>query len=91
MKEKYIFTIPVYVCSEEEYEIKRDKYFQSQLKRYKIARDIEAINLFEQAFIKNLWRFWKYNQIIGYIELFIWGKDIRGEFYFVNSKSNSIL
>lgn len=90
MNEKYIFSIPIYTCSEEEYERKRDVYFRKNLVKYSVRNDKQSLNLFESAFYKYLWSPWKYNQVIGFIEIFVWGKDIRGELYFEESKRISI-
>ncbi|MBU1298081.1 MAG: hypothetical protein KJ963_06865 [Bacteroidetes bacterium] len=90
MKEKYFFTIPVYICSPEEYNKKRERYFNNQFKRYKVDDSKESKELFEEAFKMYLWHPWKFNQIVGFIELFIWGKDIRGEYYFISSKRLSV-
>lgn len=90
MKEKYIFSIPIYTCSEEEYDRKRGAYFRKKAIAYPFRDDEQSIKLFKSAFYKYLWRPWKYNQAIGFIEIFIWGKDIRGDLYFETSDRISI-
>lgn len=90
MEEKYFFTIPVYICSPEEYKLKEEQYFKKQFKRYRVDDSKESKENFKEAFYRYLWRPWKFNQIVGFIELFVWGKDIRGEYYFIASKRLSV-
>ena len=90
MKKKYFYIIPIYSFSREEYDKKREIYFYKQKKKYVYSEDEDSLKLFEKAFNKILWTPWKYNQIVGFIELFIWSKDIRGEYYFVENKRISV-
>jgi len=88
---KYIFTIPIYVCSENSYNKRREQYYQKQYKKYCFKDDEEKRKEFNYVFAKFLWRPWKYNQIVGFIDIFIWGKDIRGDLYYVDSNWIGVL
>jgi hypothetical protein len=50
----------------------KEKYFQTQFEKYIPEKSKDSQELFLEAFNKYLWRPWKYNQIIGFIELFVW-------------------
>lgn len=83
------FIIPVYRCSPEQYldelEERRKKltiFFTSDLpEELKNTYDVKP--LVEKSLD---WKCWKYNEIIGYIELYILGDQIRGSLYFVDNK-----
>lgn len=83
--EKYFFEIPIYRCSYEHYLSDLDKL------ENKITRELEPIlkenypEKFEEIkksrYMKMSYPY-EYNEIIGWIKLFIMGSQVRGEYYF---------
>ena len=85
MLEKYFFEIPIYTMKSSEYMKLRQKNMEKLYSRYIPAKHL-GIDEFESIFQENLWRPWEYNQVIGWIALFIFGKDVRGDYYLAKSK-----
>jgi len=83
MTESFFFEIPIYRCDNIKYsqerEIRYNKYFDQN--GGKIS-DLELNDLFQRLF----WQPWDYNEIVGWMRLFVLGDQIRGEYYFVTSK-----
>jgi hypothetical protein len=46
-------------------------------------KNLDVSNLVERSLD---WKCWEYNEVIGFIELYILGNQIRGTLYFVDSK-----
>lgn len=81
---KHFFDIPVYRLSERKYhyecEINNQEIYQ---KHYLKKSTIKPLFSYEEfcnkfSFMAEAWR---YNEIIGYIRLYILGREIRGEYY----------
>ena len=76
MEPKVIFEIPVYSMSEEKYYKKQETSNESSIKHFLELNDeigdyerwLKRFNLPQSI--------WKYNQIVGYIQIIIKGKDI---------------
>ena len=88
---KYIFDIPVYRLTEDEYYSQLNKYVEGG------SDYIKEIQAFYKKYPNDKIRFtdtlirayggpWIYNEIIGFIRLHFLGSQIRGEYYEVDSK-----
>lgn len=74
--EKLLFEIPIYALSKSNFERKWEKRKKSEVDSYiKVGNSKErAFELFEKYnYPKNVW---KYNQVIGFINIFVIGDDI---------------
>jgi hypothetical protein len=92
-----LFSIPIYRQSEVEYYKYLDelddqniKYHINQLTRTGMIRDGDTEKI-EKDMRNDLYSFskrtiWKYNQIVGYIELYLDGHRIKAQLWFINSK-----
>ena len=85
------FTIPIYRCNqvkfEEEIELEKKnlhEYFTRHLP-LNIKDTYDASDLIESS-IQRKWKCWQYNEIVGYIELYILGDQIRGTRYYIKHK-----
>jgi hypothetical protein len=92
----YFFQIPIYRCTSEKFRNetlelikKRKEYFENQLhwqrtssERLLILKKSVFQDIEKRAFSKH----WKYNEVIGWIELYIWSGQIRGDLWEVNRK-----
>jgi len=81
---KYIFNIPVYRLSEKDYQKEEDK-FSLEFYNDVILRKGSVNSSTSYEDFKENWMMyrdmWRYNEIIGYIKLYILGSQIRGEYY----------
>ena len=81
-----IFDIPVYRVSQEEYdkEWQSSEQFKTIENLYCPPENVELNTLKIQAqseMIKKFGGCWRYNDVIGYIRLYVLGNQIRGEYY----------
>jgi hypothetical protein len=89
--DKYIFEIAVYNTDPDRFFTEREKRLQEHLKWIAQMGGVEpdqAPDTFENAeqyFLKK-YGGWQFTQAIGWIRLFVLGKQIRGEYWFVDSK-----
>ncbi|MBP9760812.1 MAG: hypothetical protein KBD15_01050 [Candidatus Magasanikbacteria bacterium] len=86
-----IFTIPIYRCSpkkfQEEIELEKKRlhaYFTKGLPT-DIRANYDASDLVEIT-MQTKWKCWQYNEIVGFIEIFILGDQIRGTKYYIKHK-----
>jgi len=86
-EEPYYFEIPVYRNSMNDY------LKETTTKKNKILTDFYAYNRAETSserildiFHKVLWHPYQYNEVIGWICLYIMGNQVRGDYYFISSK-----
>lgn len=91
MKETVIFSLPIYSCSE--------KVFSNAYKKYLKRKASDAIRIYaefnrtEDEAIKVTERFywkkriWKYNQIIGYLQIFLFGNSLAFSRYLPEEKN----
>jgi hypothetical protein len=86
MIEPYYFEIPIYRCNQDthikemkanEAEFTVEEYKESAPKSYQ-----NLINIFHRA----IGYPWKYNEVIGWICLYIMGNQIRGDYYFISAR-----
>ncbi len=96
MREKYFYDVPVYRLSRERYYKDMDEY----IKKHMYSGSPRHINMMEDYYRKEPTQqrsakdrlrqsyggTWEYNEIIGYIRLYFFGTQIRGEYWGVNSK-----
>lgn len=92
MKEKHIFNVPIYRCQiekfKEEEKIERQKLYDYFYKcnRDLIEEDGYDINPMVNRSMVEKEKIWKYNEIVGFIDVFIWSKQIRGNLYYIQAK-----
>jgi len=80
---KVLFELPVYRLSEEMY---YDKFNLEYEKRKTPNNDPISEEKINQNIFKDYGGAWKYNEIIGYLELYAQKSDIRCAYYKVNAK-----
>ena len=82
MSEPYYFEIPVYRCSIKthtaEMKSKEREFTHDEWKEVAPESYQNSINYFDRT----IWYPWRYNEIIGWIRLYVMGNQIRGEYYF---------
>jgi len=78
----YIFDIPVYRLSEKDYQNEEDK-FSLEIYNDVFLKNGRVDSQTSYEDFKEKWMIprdrWRYNEIIGYIKLYILGSQIRGE------------
>ena len=78
----YIFDIPVYRLSEKDYQKEEDK-FSLEIHNEVFLKNGRVNSQTSYEDFKEKWMMpgdsWRYNEIIGYIKLYILGSQIRGE------------
>lgn len=82
MKDSIFFEIPIYRCSPEKHskEVEMD-YQKFAYKCYPMdMRDIK------EFYYTLIWNHWKYNDIIGYLNLYILGNQFRADLWKVDKK-----
>lgn len=81
---KYFFDIPVYRLSERKYQHECDINNQEIYQKYYFNRITKKPLISYEEFCSKLSSMaepWCYNEIIGYIRLYIFGREVRGEYY----------
>lgn len=82
---KYILDIPVYRLSEENYYNEFNKYLEEHYNNFVKKSGFYSYQEFKykkESLMLNFYGgMWKYNEIIGFIKLYILGTQIRGEYY----------
>lgn len=90
--ERYFFEIPVYRTREQtfyqEREKRIEKYLDDLVKRNGgITREQSPDTfLYAEERLRQQYGAWNFNQAIGWIRLYILGDQIRGEYWFIDSK-----
>lgn len=86
MVDPYYFEIPVYRCDLEthtkEMKVKEEGF---EIDEYKLTAPESYRNLLNH-FHRVIWYPWKYNEIIGWVCLYILGNQIRADYYFITSQ-----
>jgi hypothetical protein len=91
MRNFYVFDIPVYLCDKSSYDAKMDKAVEECLTDTFEARglarttDIEQLIRIRERARVNFGGRWQYNQIVGWIRLFIEGGGVGGHLWWVNT------
>lgn len=93
MLDKYFFDIMIYPCSENEYlkEKKKDrllieKYHADQYRKAGLSLELSSYSDIVESESNYNWPPWRLNQMVGYIRLFVFGNQIRGDYYWINKK-----
>jgi len=87
----FFLDIPVYRCTQEKH-TKEMEMEKRGLIQYLESSGVPRENAptaylnAENHFDRNLWYSWKYNDIIGWIRLFVCGRQLRGEYWWVTSR-----
>jgi hypothetical protein len=86
MTEPYYFEIPIYRCNQDTH----TKEMESQLKEYtnEEIKEVapESYQHWINYFHRSMWYPWKFNEAIGWICLYIFGSQIRGDYFLITSK-----
>jgi hypothetical protein len=87
IEEPYFFEIPVYRCNRQEYtedlEERKAKLFHGlPSSMIESTANREILNFH----YSNIWKPYDYNEIIGYIGLYVLGSQIRGHYYFIKGQ-----
>ncbi len=95
MRETYFFDLPVYRISEKKFHQDRDAWVDSIMypKNFLQAEELrvrDQVNLeylaSRRARLADCYGCWMFNDIVGYIRLFILGTQVRGEYFAVDKK-----
>ena len=91
--EKGLFDIAIYWCDEATFNAKYDQ--KSKAERERIKREWEArgfqlkpedIDRHERLLWQQLMMPWKYNQIVGWVRIYIFGNQLRGDYWLIEAK-----
>jgi hypothetical protein len=86
--QKLCFEVPIYRCTEHKHgdDMAKDKArFLGPLSRDR-EKTPHSYATAERRFDENEWYPWPYNEAIGWIQISIYGTEIKGELYFVKAK-----
>ena len=88
---KYIFDIPIYRCSINKHtaELENDKrkHLQSLVDIHgPEVKKSQSYKWWGDYFDREKWYPWRYNEIVGWIRIYLLGRQIRGELWFISSK-----
>jgi len=96
--EKVFFDVPVYRLSKEEYESQQKDFIQKELKQCGGKYAEEAYRRYPELKSKtesDLWEnyggCWLFNEIIGFIRLYFFFSEIRGEYWHTSAKKSCAL
>jgi hypothetical protein len=90
---KYFFEIPIYRISEDRFYKLYDYDLHCRLESYSQSCGVECDQIperirrnVEQSFWETYGGPWHFNQTVGWLRLFIWGTQIKGELWMSNAK-----
>jgi len=91
LHERYFFEIAIYRTRRERFNKKYDSDLQSYLEQSQklsgFIRDIDNTRIHDkQSFWENYGGPWQYNQIVGWIRLYILGSQLRGDLWMMTGK-----
>ncbi len=87
MKEKILFEIPIYSMPQNVFDNKWEKFKQREIEKYlKINSELGDYEYWLNKIYFTV-SVWKYNQIVGYIQILIKNKDIIFELFMTEDKS----
>lgn len=92
LKELYFFELPIYRTSIEQFYQEVEKYIDKKFSKLNdFSKDYYENNPkeklgWEQGHRKDYGSIWEYNDIIGYIKLYFYGTQVRGEYWSVTAK-----
>lgn len=91
IQDNIFFIIPIYRCTPDKYkqenDAERKKMYNDFLESFQGLQKKER--LAEESVDKSMlrkWVSWKYNEIVGYIELYTFFDQIRGDYYFIENQ-----
>jgi hypothetical protein len=86
MLEPYFFEIPIYRCDPDTHTKEMsDKEIEFTREEWKDTAPISYQNMINH-FHESVWYPWKFNEVIGWLCLYIMGSQVRGEYYFDTAK-----
>jgi hypothetical protein len=86
MQDLYLFEIPIYRCAVEKHTQELDAAKASFLKPVFGQHAPESRQANEAYFDREHWYSWRYNEIVGWIEIFILGTQVRGELWLIKQR-----
>lgn len=91
--EKYFFEIPVYRCSPQKFERETATLILNTRLKFKTHKGIftnEEIELKIAQSIERQYYCYEFNEVIGWIRLYVLGSQLRGRYYYESSPSNPV-
>jgi hypothetical protein len=82
MAERHFAEIPIYRVSEKTYNADREKWIDKHITELLEPLDSVRERWFRDHLKERFGGTWRYNQAVGFIRLFVFGGQIRGEYYF---------
>ena len=86
MRERYFFEIPIYSMNEKDYDKRMEDLLLREKDRYGLDESNPNYKYAYDSILKNSYRTWQYNQIIGYYRLYRFFSKIYGEFWKIDKK-----
>lgn len=87
LKEKIVlFEIPIYKMSEQKHREKWLTTLSKSAKLYRRTKEEQEKYVGDMMYFKNPQNIWKYNQIIGYIKIYLWHNDMCFALYLCKKK-----
>ena len=91
MNRTVLISLPIYSCSEKHFKVAYEKYLRKKAsdaiwiyKSFNKSEE-EAVESIERFYWKK--RIWKYNQIIGYLQIFVFGNSLAFNRYLPEEKN----
>jgi len=81
-----VITIPIYRCAIEQHSYEMESAKKCLVKSCRAEEDSESKRIIENAFDRDTWYPWKYNEIVGWVNLEISGDKLTGELWYVKRK-----
>lgn len=90
MSETYLFEIPIYWCSEIQFNDTYDKRLKQHLAQFELNSGYPLTAHLRLSLEDGFWRGyiapWRFNQVVGWVRLYKVGAQLRGEFWYMNAK-----
>jgi hypothetical protein len=86
--ERYFFEIPIYRCPIDKHtrEMERDKYNWARELRESENPVPECIASAQRHWENTQWYPWRYNEVVGWLRLYVMDRQVRGELWYVRAK-----
>ena len=90
--EREIFNLPIYICNEDDFYQKREKKWESYLKSHSESPLFDIVPFSKNQilnlgdYFKTKYGKWKYEQIVGWLKIYILGHQVRGELWFSDAR-----
>lgn len=82
MRDSTFFEIPIYRCTIEQHSKEVELDYQKFAEKCHLMEDKEI----KSYYYPNMWHSWHYNDVIGYLNLYIFGNEIRADLWKVNKE-----